>query len=163
MSIRHFRGSVALLAAVVLIGCNGASNPPAPLASAAPTILMVVPQTNGVGTNREVAVVFSKPMEPASINNSSFVVAGVTGTVTYDSTNKIAAFKPLPDFTANTMYNASITVAARDISGTPLAAPYDFSFTTRTTTDTSPPDIVVINVAANATCVPSGPEDHGHF
>ena len=146
--------SVALMAAVVLIGCGEVSKPPAPLASSAPTVSMVVPQTNGVGTNRQVAVVFSKPMDPASINSSSFVVAGATGTVTYDAANKIAAFKPLADFTTNTLYNASITVAARDISGTPLAAPFDFSFTTRTTTDTSPPTIVVINVAAGANCVP---------
>jgi hypothetical protein len=155
MSIRQFsKGSGALLAAVVLIGCGDVSKPPAPLASSAPTVSMVVPQTNGVGTNRQVAVVFSKPMDPASINSSSFVVSGVSGTVTYDATNKIAAFKSLADFTTNTLYNASITVAARDISGTPLAAPFDFSFTTRTTTDTSPPEIVVINVAAGATCVP---------
>jgi Ice-binding-like/Bacterial Ig-like domain len=155
MSIRQFsKGSGALLAAVVLIGCGDVSKPPAPLASSAPTVSMVVPQTNGVGTNRQVAVVFSKPMDPASINSSSFVVSGVSGTVTYDATNKIAAFKSLADFATNTLYNASITVAARDISGTPLAAPFDFSFTTRTTTDTSPPEIVVINVAAGATCVP---------
>jgi hypothetical protein len=155
MSIRQFsKGSIALLAAVVLIGCNGASNPPAPLASGAPVVSMVVPQTNGVGTNREVAVVFSKPMDPASINNGSFVVTGVSGTVTYDVTNKIAAFKPLADLAPNTLFNARITAAARDINGTPLAAPFDFSFTTRATTDTSPPDIVVINVAAGATCVP---------
>ena len=40
------------------------------------------------------------------------------------------------------------------MSGTPLAAPFDFSFTTRATKDTSPPDIVAVNVAADATCVP---------
>jgi len=155
MSIRQFsKGSVALMAAVVLINCGQVSKPPAPLASSAPTVSMVVPQTNGVGTNRQVAVVFSKPMDPASINNSSFVVSGVSGTVTYDATNKIAAFKSLADFAGNTLYNASITVAARDMSGTPLAAPFDFSFTTRTTTDTSPPGIAVINVAAGASCVP---------
>jgi hypothetical protein len=117
-------------------------------------VSMVVPQTNGVGTNREVAVVFSKPMDPASINPSSFVVAGVMGNVTYDATNKIAAFKPLADLAPNTIYNARITAAATDLSGIPLAAPFDFSFTTRTTTDTSPPDIVIINVAAGATNVP---------
>ncbi len=55
---------------------------------------MVVPQTNGVGTNRAVAVVFSTPMDPASINTGSFMIAGVSGTVTYDVVNKIAAFKP---------------------------------------------------------------------
>jgi hypothetical protein len=156
MSIWQFsKVSTALLLAVFLIGCSvGLSDPPAPAVSDVPTVSMVVPQTNGVGTNREVAVVFSKPMDPASINTSSFKVAGVAGTVTYDTSNKIAAFKPSADFAPNTMYNASITVGARDISGTPLAEPFDFSFTTRATTDTSPPDIVAINLAAGATCVP---------
>jgi hypothetical protein len=155
MSTRQFtKGSVALLAAVCLISCNGASTPPAPLASGAPIVSMVVPQTNGVGTNREVAVVFSKPMDPASINNGSFLVTGVTGAVTYDTTNRIAAFKPFADLSPNTMFSARITVGARDMSGTPLAAPFDFSFTTRASKDTSPPDIVAINVAADATNVP---------
>jgi hypothetical protein len=115
---------------------------------------MVVPQTNGVGTNREVAVVFSKPMDPLSINNGSFLVTGVTGAVTYDTTNRIAAFKPFADLAPNTMFSARITVGARDMSGTPLAVPFDFSFTTRASKDTSPPDIVAINVAADATNVP---------
>jgi hypothetical protein len=155
MSIRQFsKVSTALLVAVFLIGCSGLSTSPTPLVSDAPRILMVVAQTNGVGTNREIAVVFSKPMDPASINTGSFVVQGVAGTVTYDTNNKIGAFKPSSDFAPNTMYNVSITVATRDLSGTPLAAPFNFSFTTRATKDTSPPDIVAINVAASATCVP---------
>jgi Bacterial Ig-like domain len=147
---------MALLAVVFLIGCSGVLNPPVqnPQVFDAPTILMVVAQTNGVGTNREIAVVFSKPMDPASINAGSFVIAGVAGTVTYDTTNKIGAFKPSSAFAPNTMYNVSITVAARDLSGTPLAAPFNFSFTTPATKDTSPPDIVAINVAGGATCVP---------
>jgi hypothetical protein len=115
---------------------------------------MVVPQSSGVGTNREVAVVFTKPMDPASINTSSFIVAGIAGTVTYDATNKIAAFKPSNDFAISTMYNASLTVGCKDMSGTPLAAPFDFTFTTRATVDASPPDIVAVNLVAGATCVP---------
>lgn len=155
MSIRQFpKVSSALLLVVFLIGCSGLSNAPAPLVSDAPTILTVVPQTNGVGTNRAVAVVFSRAMDPASINAGTFMVAGVAGTVTYDSTNKIAAFKPSADLAANTMFNATITVGARDTGGTPLAAPFNFSFTTRATKDTSPPEVVAINVAAGATCVP---------
>jgi hypothetical protein len=155
MLIRQFsKASTALLLAVFLIGCRGLSDAPTQLVSNAPAILMVVPQTNGVGTNREVAVVFNKPMDPASINTGSFMVAGATGTVTYDAANNIAAFKPSPDFAPNTTFNATITMGARDASGTPLAAPFNFSFTTRATSDTSPPDIVAINVAAGATCVP---------
>ena len=158
MSIPQFpRVSTALLLAVVLIGCSGLStspSSPAPVVSASPTVLIVVPQTNGVGTNRAVAVVFSEPMDPASINSGSFVVAGVSGTVTYDTTNRIGSFKPSTGFAPNTTYNASITTGARNVSGTPIAAPFNFSFTTRSTTDTSPPSLVAINVAAGATCVP---------
>ena len=116
--------------------------------------MAVVPQTNGVGTNRAIAVVFNKPMDPMSINSGTFLVAGVAGTVTYDTTNKIAAFKSVADFVPNTMYNANITVGAKDMSGTPLAAPFDFSFTTRLTKDTSLPQIVAVNLATGATCVP---------
>src|SRR5438270_10447719 len=159
MSILQFpKVSTAILLAALLIGCNGLSNSPSspspsPL-SAAPTVLLVVPQTNGVGTNRAVAVVFSTPMDPASINTGSFMIAGVSGAVTYDAVNKIAAFKPAADLAAGVMFNATITTSARDVSGTPLAAPFNFSFTTRATKDTSPPEIVAINVAAGATCVP---------
>jgi hypothetical protein len=107
-----------------------------------------------VGTDREIAVVFSEPMDPASINNSTFTIAGMTGTVTYDATNKIGGFKPSPNFAPNTKYNASISVGAKDMSGTPLAAPYNFSFTTRATSDTSAPFVIAVNLLAGATCVP---------
>jgi hypothetical protein len=156
MSLRQFsKVSTALLVAVFLISCGSVANPPtAAVVSDPPTVLMVVPQSDGVGTNREIAVVFNKPMDPASINTSTFLVAGATGTVTYDATNKIAGFLPSPDLAANVMYNASITVGAKDMSGTSLAAPYNFSFTTRSTTDTSAPYVIAVNLAAGATCVP---------
>jgi len=151
------KSSIALLAALFLASCTGVvSNPPAMPASNAPTVTMVVPQTSGVGTNREIAVVFSKPMAPASINTSTFSVAGVAGTVTYDTVNQIAAFKSTAVYAVNTTYSATITTGAKDTSGTPLAAPFTFSFTTRATTDKSPPDVFAINVAGGATCVPVG-------
>src|SRR4029077_1560073 len=161
MTIEQFpRAAMALASAFSVLlavsGCSGLNSPvqtPQKLTDA-PTILIVVPQTNGVGTNRSVAVVFSKPMDPASINGGSFMVAGVTGSVAYDAANRIASFKPSTDFAPNTMFNATITTGAKDTSGTPLAAPFNFSFTTRATADTSPPAIVAINVAAGATCVP---------
>jgi hypothetical protein len=155
MSIRQFsRISIALPVVAFLIACNGVHTPPTTIVTDAPAVSMVVPQSNGVGINREIAVVFSKPMDPASINASTFLVTGATGSVTYDATNLIAAFKPSPDFAPNAVYNANITVGAKDMSGTPLAAPYGFSFTTRATTDTSAPFVVAVNVVAGATCVP---------
>src|SRR3984893_3273124 len=140
MSIRQFsKGSTALLLLVFLVACSGVLNPPASVVPNAAVKLTVVPQTNGVGTNREIAVVFSKPMDPASINAGSFLIAGETGTVTYDIVNMIGAFIPSIVLVTDVKYNASITVGSKDLSGTPLAAPYDFSFTTRATDDTSAP------------------------
>lgn len=124
------------------------------MSNVAPTVVMVVPETNGVGTNRQVSVVFSTAMDPGSINTGSFTVAGATGTVAYDAANKIASFKPSPDFAANTNYSATITTAARDANGTPLAAPFDFSFVTRATEDKSAPYIVAVNIVPGATGVP---------
>ncbi len=148
------RGSIIFLLALFPVSCNVATNSPILQPSDAPTVSMVVPQTSGVGTNREIAVVFSKPMDPASINTGTFVVAGVTGTVTYDAVNMIGAFKASADYTTNTTYTASITTGAKDLSGTPLAADFGFTFTTRATSDKSPPDVFAVNVAAGATCVP---------
>ena len=146
--------SPTLLVAAFLISCGSLTKPPVSTVGGGPAVLMVVPQSNGVGTDREIAVVFSEPMNPASINNSTFTIAGMTGTVTYDATNKIGGFKPSPNFAPNTKYNASISVGAKDMSGTPLAAPYNFAFTTRATSDTSAPFVIAVNLVAGATCVP---------
>jgi hypothetical protein len=154
MSIRQFAtGLIAFPVVAFLLACSGVHTPPASMGSA-PTVSMVVPQSNGVGTNREIAVVFNQPMDPASINASTFLITGVTGTVTYDTTNRIAALKPSTDLATSTSYNASITVGAKDLSGTPLAAPFTFSFTTRATTDSSAPYVIAVNLVAGATCVP---------
>jgi hypothetical protein len=154
MSIRQFSKTLAaVLVAIFFLSCGGVSTPPQ-LASDPPTVVMEVPPINAIGTTREVAVVFAKPMDPESINNGTFTVAGASGIVTYDAINQIAAFKPVPAFAPNATYSASITVGARDLSGTPMAAAFPFSFTTRATTDTSLPTIAAVNVAAGATCVP---------
>ena len=146
--------SINFLAAAFLVSCSGFHTSQLSPALDAPTVSMVVPQTSGVGTNRQIGVVFSKAMDPASINTSTFTVSGVAGTVTYDATNKIAAFKAAADYVANTKYNAIISTGAKDFTGTPLAAAFSFSFTTRATKDASPPDVFAVNVAAGATCVP---------
>lgn len=156
MFIRQFpRISTSLLIPVILLGCSSTSTPlMSNLAPTAPTVVVVVPETNGVGTNRQVSVVFSTAMDAASINTSSFTIAGATGTVLYDAANKIASFKPSPNFAANTNYSATITTAAKDVNGTPLAAPFNFSFATRATTDTSAPYIVAVNLVPGASNVP---------
>jgi hypothetical protein len=156
MSLRQFsKVSTALLVVVFLISCGSVANPPtSPISDAAPTVVMELSPTAVIGTTREVAVLFSKPMDPASINTGTLIVPGVAGVVTYDVTNMIGALKPSVALAPNATYNGSVTVGARDVSGTPLAAPFPFSFTTRATPDTSLPTIAAINVALGATCVP---------
>ena len=146
--------SVMPLAALFVVSCGSSTKSPNTQPSDAPKVVRVVPQTNGVGTNRKIGVVFSKPMDPGSINSSTFVVAGVPGTVFYDQVNSIATFKSTADYAVNTKYKATITTGAKDLSGTPLAAAFDFNFTTRATSDNSPPEVFAVNVAAGATCVP---------
>lgn len=146
--------SLVCLPAFFLVSCSVVTHLPNSQPSNAPIVTMTVPQTSGVGVNRQIAVVFSKPMDPGTINSSTFVVAGVAGTVTYDPVNMIAAFKSAANYAAGTTYSASITTGARDLSGTPLAAAYNFNFTTRATKDSSAPGVAAINVASGATCVP---------
>jgi hypothetical protein len=158
--LRISQVSAALLVAALLISsisCGSATNPPAVSngpAATAPTVSMVVPETGGIATNREIAVLFGQPMDPASINASTFLIAGMTGTVAYDATNMIGAFKPSTGFAPNTKYNASIGVGAKDMNGTPLAAPFAFSFTTLAARDISIPYLVAVNLVPNASCVP---------
>ncbi len=154
MSINQiFRFSLALLVAAFLVSCSGVAHPPVSTAGG-PTVSMVVPQSGGIATNREIAVLFSQPMDPASINSGTFLIAGVTGTVVYDATNMIGVFKPSQPFAPNTMYTASIGIGAKDANETPLAAPFNFSFTTIATSDTSTPYLVAVNLVAGASCVP---------
>jgi hypothetical protein len=154
MSINQIsRFSLALLVAAFLVSCGGAAHPPVSTA-ASPTVSMVVPQSGGIATNREIAVLFSQPMDPASINGGTFLIAGMTGTVVYDATNMIGVFKPSQPFAPNTTYTASIGVGAKDVNETPLAAPFNFSFTTIATSDTSTPYVVAVNLVSGASCVP---------
>jgi hypothetical protein len=70
-------------------------------------------------------------MNPATINTNTFTIApGVVGTVTLDSTNKVATFTPSAPFTVSTLYTAEISTGAQNAGGTALAANYFWSFTT---------------------------------
>ena len=149
-----FEISSTFLVGALLVSCGNSAHLSVPPAGDAPAVVMEVPPTTAIGTTREVAVLFSKPMNPASINSSTVIVPGAVGTVTYDAINMICAFKPSSAFAPNATYNGTITTGATDLNGTPLAAAFPFSFTTRGTADTSLPTVGAVNVAAGATCVP---------
>jgi hypothetical protein len=97
-----------------------------------PTVISVTPPNGAIGVclNAVITATFSEAMKPASIDTATFTVAGVTGTVTLDGTDKIAAFTPTANLAVNTTYTATITTGAQDAAGNPLAANYVWSFTT---------------------------------
>ena len=101
-----------------------------------PTVIATVPVNGatGVPANQILTATFSKAMNPATINATTFLLkAGATavaGTVTYNATGSVASFTPTVALTYNTVYTATITNGATDSTGDPLAANYVWSFTT---------------------------------
>jgi hypothetical protein len=138
-----------------------------------PTIILTLPASaaTGVPTNQKITATFSKVMDAATITASgTFTVsvagvggAAVPGTVSY--AGSAATFTPTANLAANTQFTATVTTAAKDLSGNALAAgakPNPWNFTTGagpnttapTITLTSPADAdinVLLNKAVNAT------------
>jgi len=138
---------IAILSLVFAAGCgdpdkNGGSisaggGGVATSPATAPTVIRVTPLNGNVGVCPNTAIIsatFSKAMNPATINTSTFTLAGpggtsVTGTVTYVAATNVATFTPSP-LALNTVYTATITTGAADIFGNTLAANFVWSFTT---------------------------------
>jgi hypothetical protein len=102
-----------------------------------PAVTTTSPQAGAsdVDPGTLVQAVFSEPMDPASINGSSFTLeqsgAGpVSGTVAYDAATRTANFTPTSPLPAPASLTARVTSAARDLAGNPLAADVVWSFTT---------------------------------
>ncbi|MHB8527159.1 MAG: Ig-like domain-containing protein [Candidatus Acidiferrales bacterium] len=138
-----------------------------------PTVTSTNPASaaTAVPTNQTITATFSKVMDSATITASgTFTVAvagaggaAVPGTVSY--ANSTAVFTPTANLTANTQYTATITNAAKDLSGNALVAgavPNPWNFTTGAGPNTTAPTItltspasadtnVLLNAAVNAT------------
>lgn len=126
-----------------------------------PTVTSTNPANGGlmVPISQKVNATFSKIMNYVSINTADFFLtwAGgrVPGTISYfyDAVNKvtIATFAPKVNLRINTPYTATITRAARDLAGNPLAGNkpagnYVWKFTTGSTTGLA---TVPLGAAAN--------------
>jgi len=137
-----------------------------------PTIIATNPVSGAINvpTNQSIIATFSKVMDPATIMAAGTFTVAVTlggapvpGTVSYSGST--ATFTPTAFLTANTQYTATITAAAKDLSGNALVAgivPDPWSFTTGAGPDLTAPTIiltspvnaqtnVVLNTAVNVT------------
>jgi hypothetical protein len=108
----------------VLLGCP----------EEAPTVVSTTPANAATRVSRDTTVTatFSKEMDPATLNTSTFTLrrgtTSITGTVT--ASGSTATFTPGTSLAENTVYTATITMGARDLAGVPLAEAISWSFTT---------------------------------
>ena len=124
----------------------------------APTVISTIPLTGAtnVPINQSVSATFSVPMNPATINSTTFTLTGpgttpVAGLVAYAAIGNTLTFMPTANLAANTLFTATITTGAKNLAGTALASNYVWTFTTGTVISV-PPEIVStlpLNAATN--------------
>jgi hypothetical protein len=116
------------------------------------------PNEINVGLNKIITATFSVPMDPLTINSSTFTVKQgtntIAGVITY--TGLTVSFKPTNPLAANTVYTVTVTTGAKSFSqATPLAANYVWSFTTvptPTVTSTDPlPNAIAVDLNKTVT------------
>lgn len=123
-----------------------------------PQIVSTVPanEAENVSVNSEIKATFSEPMDPSSINSTTFTVAqgetSIPGTIELE--DAIATFIPDNPLDFNTGYTATVTSGAEDTTGNPLPDNATWSFTTETEPDTEAPEISSTEPADNAENVP---------
>ena len=142
-----------MVSVVLLTGCKKSDDN----GTTSPTVSSVNPANNAteVVLNRIVSATFSEAMDPLTLNFSSFTLkqgeAVVTGEVSYsDST---VTFTPSSELTAETVYTATISTEAKNMTGNALSEKTVWSFTTGVSADNTPPTVTLTNPLTNATDV----------
>ncbi len=117
-----------------------------------PTVVLTDPLDNATGVvlDKLVTATFNMPMDPLTLNATTFyVVQGVTaatGIISYSG--KTVSFFPTVPLLANTLYTVTITTGAQNVAGTPMASNYVWSFTTETL---AAPAVISTDPVNNAT------------
>jgi Ice-binding-like/Bacterial Ig-like domain len=148
----------ALLMLIVSTGCSEYDKTGANPTVTPPTVNSVAPLGGAMGScsSTIVTAAFSVAMNPATIDGTTFTLAGpgttvVTGVVTYAAASNTATFTPSSALALSTAYTATITTGATDVYGLALASNFAWTFTTASTPCAAPTVISEIpaNLAAN--------------
>ena len=134
--------------------CNPNKNPSAgPSAQQTPpTVTSVTPPDGNAAVCPDITIVsatFSKAMNPATINTSTFTVTGpsgatVAGKVSYASATDIATFAPSANLAPSTKFTAAITTGATDTYGNTTEANFVWTFTTSASCPAAAPIVTVV-------------------
>ena len=150
---------LAFMLAVLLTGCgdpdkNPAGAPADPLTP--PTVTFVTPpdaSTLVCPNSPVVTATFSKAMNPATINTSTFTLAAggvsVAGQVAYNAATDVASFTPTASLAPSTTFTATITTSAADTFGNTLASNFVWTFTTSATCPAPPPPVSGLGTACS--------------
>ena len=124
--------TLAIVSVVLFSGCKKDEDDIILPVTSSVVVTSPVNSATGVERNKVITVTFSLPMDPLSINNSSFTlmdgVASVAGIVAYFDTT--ATFSPSNLLDANTNYTASLSTEVKSADDVPLANDKVWSFTT---------------------------------
>lgn len=93
----------------------------------------------GVSTGTQVVVQFDEPVDPRSVDRSSFRIDGVPATVTYDPRTWTATLRPSARLAPNTNYTVSVA-GVQD--GPQNRAAFEWSFSTGSSADAAPPRVI---------------------
>jgi hypothetical protein len=112
----------------------------------APTVISTDPDNaeNNVSVNKDITATFSELMDPSTINATTFTLkqgaSTINANVTYEGV--IATLHPNAELAANTLFTATISIEASDLSGNNLEVDKVWSFTTGNAPDTTAPFVV---------------------
>ncbi len=129
---------ISFLLLIVTAGCSDRDDRTGNPTLSSPGVASVTPPDGNVIVCPEtnlVSATFSKAMNPATINSSTFTVTGpggasVDGTVSYVAATNMATFTPTLNLALDTAYAATITTGVMDPFGNHLATNFEWSFTT---------------------------------
>jgi len=102
-----------------------------------------------VPLTKVVIAIFSTPMDPLTINATTFTIKQGTTAIpgAFSYLGSTASFTPTSALTPNTLYSGTITTGAKTVLGTPMVNNYVWTFTT------SVPPSVITDPVNNATGV----------
>jgi len=130
--------SVAVILVAATIGCGGNNSGNGDLnAILRPWVTVVAPVNNATGvsiTNPVITATFSEQMAPidgsTTFTLSSALNASVAGTVTLDSTKRVATFTPTNILVPSILYTATVNGFTSNTTGRAIENAYVWSFTT---------------------------------
>ena len=119
-----------------------------------PPTVPPAPMVTGA-TNTQLAATFNKPMDPATLNTGTVLLAcpsasPVAGTVTYEPNSRVVSFVPLGLLPVSTLCVATVTTGAQDAVGVPMSSDFVWSFETAASADTQAPLVTGFVPALNA-------------